>query len=115
MNSNKKSTPPEPDKNRVSFLDVVDRIADRADPIIKIFTSISEKSMQAKEVEAKFRVKVSWIAVGIVMFIVLIAAILCYVGKLDGSTFGFLLGTVVGYVLTFVRDSLAPQRRKSEE
>jgi hypothetical protein len=43
-----------------------------------------------------------------VVLIVLVAGTLTYLDKVDGSTFTFLLGTVVGYVLTFIREWIAP-------
>jgi len=48
----------------------------------------------------------SLFAVLLVAFIVLVAGLLTWKGKIDGSTFTFLLGLIVGYVLTFVRDQI---------
>jgi hypothetical protein len=48
----------------------------------------------------------AWAAICVVAVIVGVAAFLTYHGKIDGSTFTFLLGLIVGYVLTFVRDQI---------
>ena len=87
---------------------VVHAIADRVDPVLKLVTGIMERNLKAQESDSKFRVHMAWVAVLIVGVIVGVAAYLTYVDKLDGSTFGFLLGLVVGYVLTFIRDAITP-------
>jgi len=46
----------------------------------------------------------------VVLVVVATAAILTYVGRLKGSTFGILLGEIICYVLTFVRDSANPPK-----
>ena len=48
----------------------------------------------------------AWVAVLIVG--VGTSVYLTYLGKLDASTFGFLLGLVVGFVLKFIRDTISP-------
>ncbi len=59
-----------------------------------------------QEREIRFQKHMPLIALGTVAFIVGVAAFLTYEGKIDGSTFTFLLGLIVGYVLTFVRDQV---------
>lgn len=91
-----------------SLVDIINIIADRVEPVVKIITTIAERSLKANQAEARFRVHMAWIAVLIVAMIVVISGTLTYFGKLDGPTFGFLLGLIVGYVLTFIRDSIKP-------
>lgn len=62
--------------------------------------------MQATKV--KFRVGMTIVAVITVLSIVGAATFLTYVGKIEGSTFGFLLGLIIGYMLTFIRDEIGP-------
>lgn len=87
---------------------IINAIADRAEPLMKILSEVADRKLRAQEAITRFQVRMSWLAVLVVVFIVLSAAVMTYLGKLDGSTFGFLLGTVVGYVLTFIRDAIAP-------
>lgn len=77
-------------------------IADRMDAIIGIYKTTMAHRQTAQASEDRF----SWLAVSMVAFIVLVAAFLTYRGKIDGSTFTFLLGLIVGYLLTFVRDQI---------
>jgi hypothetical protein len=48
----------------------------------------------------------AWVAVSVVGLIIAVSGFLTYKGKIDGSTFTFLLGLIVGYVLTFLRDQI---------
>lgn len=57
-----------------------------------------------------FQKHMAWIALTVVVVIVGIAAVLTYKGKIDGSTFTFLLGLIVGHVLT---DDFADMRDES--
>ncbi len=112
----KKENPPEvqdntdlqpvADKPTESLSDIINTIADRVEPVLKIITTIAERSLKASETDVRFRVHMAKVAVFVVSIIVIAAGILTYVGKLDGSTFGFLLGLIVGYMLTFIRDSI---------
>ena len=63
-----------------------------------------------QEAKARFSLRMSLIACGVVLAIVVVAGTLTFEGKVDGSTFTFLLGLVVGYVLTFIRDSIQPPK-----
>ncbi len=98
--------------NGESFTDIINTIADRIDPVIKIIITFAERSLKENESEARFRVNMAWIAVVVIFVIVGVAGALTYFGKIDGSTFGFLLGLIVGYMLTFIRDSI---KKPSEE
>ncbi len=91
---------------------LVHAIADRVDPVIKLITTIGERYVQAQETKAKYNIRMAWVAVSVITLIVLVASGLTYAGKVDGSTFTFLLGLIVGYVLTFIRDAIRPQGEK---
>ena len=88
------------------MLDIIDKLADRADPIIKLLQATMESYQKGVEREIRHSKTMSLMATGLVVLIVLVAGSLTYVGKIDGSTFTFLLGLIVGYVLTFVRDQI---------
>jgi hypothetical protein len=87
---------------------LVNTIADRIDPVLKLVTTVMERNLRGEEQETRFRIGMAWIAVTVVALVVGIAAFLTYLGKIDGATMGFLLGLVVGYVLTFIRDAIEP-------
>lgn len=90
----------------IPFLLLVDKIADRAEPLIDVVQSIANQYKESRKDRVEFRLAMTYVAVGLVLAIVLIAAFLTYFDKLDGSTFGFLLGLIIGYLLTFVRDAI---------
>lgn len=55
--------------------------------------------------------KIRWSIIGflgILFLIVLVTGFLVYVGRLDGSNFTFLLGTLIGGAITFLGDMLLP-------
>ena len=101
------STPPQP-----TLTDIINTIADRAEPLIGIVKQVAEHVLQSQQARSRFSLHMSLVAGGIVTLIVVAAGLLTYAGKVDGSTFGFLLGLVVGYVLTFIRDSIRPPDNK---
>lgn len=79
---------------------------EKVDPVIHIVETVMDRRLRAAESESKFRVRMALVAILLVGLVVATAAYMTYLGKLDGSTFGFLLGLVVGYVLTFIRDAI---------
>jgi hypothetical protein len=87
---------------------IIDRVADRAEPLIEIFKTFAERSAQAQETKVKFRIGMTLFAVITVLVLVGTAAFLTYVGRIGGSTFSFLLGLIIGYMLTFIRDAIGP-------
>lgn len=89
-----------------TLLDLINLIADKADPIVKLISTSVDRYQSGQEREIKFQVHMAWIAVSVVFSIIGVAAWLTYLGKVDGSTFTFLLGLIVGYVLTFIRDQI---------
>ncbi len=64
--------------------------------------------MKAEDARARHRVTMTRVGVPAVFLVVAAAGLLTYLDKVDGSAFTFLLGLVVGYVLSFVRDAIAP-------
>ena len=99
---------PQPSQQTVSLVDIVNVVADRAEPVIKLITTVSERSLKSKEANARFSMRMTIAAIFVVSLIVCVAGALTYVGKLDGASFTFLLGLIVGYLLTFLRDSISP-------
>jgi hypothetical protein len=95
--------PPEPSPNLVDLINV---LADRMDAIIKVYQTTMAHRQTTQVNEDRFQMKMSWLALSMVAFIVVVAAFLTYRGKIDGSTFTFLPGLIVGYLLTFVRDQI---------
>lgn len=100
LNREKSTTP--------TIIDVINIIVEKVDPVLRIITTTAERMLKSKEAEVRFRLRMAWVAVIVVTLIVVTAGILTYTGKVDGSTFGFLLGLIVGYVLTFIRDAIQP-------
>ena len=105
------SSPPEPPSGsparpNPNLIDLINVLADRADPVVKLLTAAVTSYQKGQERENSFQKHMAWIALTVVVVIVGVAAILTYKGKIDGSTFTFLLGLIVGYVLTFVRDQI---------
>jgi hypothetical protein len=89
-----------------NLVDIIDKLADRADPLIKLLQASMDSYQKGVEREIRHSKHMSLMATALVVLIVIVAASLTYVGKIDGSTFTFLLGLIVGYVLTFVRDQI---------
>ncbi len=96
-----------------NITEIIEAIAERVDPIIKLLTVWTERAGTAEETRAKYTNRMAWVAVFVVSFVITVAGILTGLEKIDGSTFTFLLGLVVGYVLTFVRESIGAGTRKS--
>ncbi|MCU1331963.1 MAG: hypothetical protein JWM08_955 [Candidatus Angelobacter sp.] len=89
-----------------TLIDIINALAEKADPIIKLLQATMESYQKGQERAAKLSTHMAWLALSVVVFVVGVAALLTYKGKIDGSTFTFLLGLIVGYVLTFVRDQI---------
>lgn len=98
-----------PQSSQITLVDIVNVISDRVDPIIQLIKTITEKNLASRESESKFKIHMAWVAVVVVGIIVGVSTLLTWLGKMDGSTFGFLLGLVIGYALTFIRDALRPK------
>jgi hypothetical protein len=89
-----------------SLTDLVTVLAEKADPLVKLLTATVQGYQTGKEREVRLQKHMAWIAVSVVVLIIVVSGLLTYKGKIDGSTFTFLLGLIVGYVLTFVRDQI---------
>jgi hypothetical protein len=98
-----------PQGSQVSLVDIVNVISDRVDPILQLIKTWTEQNLKSREAESRFRIHMAWVAVVVVGIIVGVSTFLTWLGKMDGSTFGFLLGLVIGYALTFIRDALKPR------
>ena len=99
-------------KSNCSSLEVqeglIEVISKNVEPISTLITNVSEKYIAIKEREFEFSKTMAIIAVIVVALIIVSSAVLTYFEKIDGSTFAFLLGLIVGYVLTFVKDTITP-------
>jgi len=78
------------------------------DAIVKLVTVYKDRELDAQRQEIRFQVHMAWVALLVVAVIVGSAFWLTHEGKIEGSTFAFLLGTVVGYVLTYIRSAVSP-------
>jgi hypothetical protein len=103
-------TQPSGPKPGPTIIDIINVIAEKVDPIVKLVSTTMDKYQKGQELEIQFQTRMACIAIFLVVVIVGVAAFLTYRGKIDGSTFTFLLGLIVGYVLTFVRDQITGPR-----
>ena len=93
------------EKNKANTIAI---IAKHLSPISQLVSNYMEKKIQKNASEAKFSIWMAIIAVFVVFSIIVIAGTLTYLDKIDGATFTFLLGLIVGYVLTFIREAISP-------
>lgn len=63
-----------------------------------------------QESEARFNIRMTSFAVIVIALIILSAGVLTFYDKIDGATFTFLLGLIVGYLLTFLKESINPSQ-----
>jgi F0F1-type ATP synthase assembly protein I len=97
-------------KPNVSLIDVINVVAERVDPLIQLIRTFAETNLKRKQSDSRFRIHMTWIAVVVVGIIVGVATLLTFTAKMDGSAYGFLLGTITGYCLTFIRDAIRPNQ-----
>lgn len=83
-------------------------LSDNADNLISLIKSTADKWLEIKKTTLGFNTKMSLFASLIILMIVGSAGWLTYEGKIDGSTFTFLLGLIVGYALTFIQNLINP-------
>jgi hypothetical protein len=83
-------------------------VADKAEPLIDLFGSTLEQMQKGRAAEARHRVRMTSFAVWIVALMIAVAGGLTYSGKVDGSAFTFLLGTIVGAMLSFILRTIEP-------
>lgn len=106
-------------KSSVKNDNLFDSIGRNAEPILKILTQLAKDILeynkgerdfetQMEKDEKKFNTRMGVIAALLVVFVVSVAAWLTFLNKIDGATFTFLLGIVVGYMLLFFRDAIFP-------
>lgn len=95
-------------KKKSTEKNIIEVIADNERPIINLINLVADKFLKHQEREAKFSFRMSMLLAVLVIFIVIVASILTFYDKIDGSTFTFLLGLVVGYVLTFFTGLIYP-------
>ncbi len=102
--------------NRIQFLEnelnqrnnPVQFLSENFDKLTSLIEDITNRRLQFKKTSFKFSTTMSLIALIIVLIIVGSAGWLTYLEKIDGSTFTFLLGLVVGYALTFIQSLANP-------
>lgn len=104
---------PEARTESVPLVDIINVVGDRAEAITKLITTVYERRLAQFDAQSKLARHLSVMAAAIILVIVGSAAGLTYVGKMDGSSFGLLLGVVVGYLLNFIRDALKPKGESS--
>lgn len=102
-------------KPDASLIDVVNVVAERVEPIIQIIRTFAETKLKSKQSDAHFRIHMAWIAVILVATIVGVATLLAYTDRMDGAAYAFLLGTLTGYALTFIRDVVRPRQGNGDE
>lgn len=99
---------------------IIEAIAKNVEPIRLLISELADKWLKIKESEFEFNKKmveseltfnkkmVNTIVI-IVVIIIISASVLTYTDKIEGSTFTFLLGLILGYMLTFVKEITAPK------
>lgn len=103
-----------------SFQSVIEAIAKNVEPIRLLISELADKWLKIKESEFEFNKKmveselefnkkmVNTVVI-IVVVIIISASVLTFTNKIEGSTFTFLLGLILGYMLTFVKEITAPK------
>ncbi len=56
--------------------------------------------------EKDFKIKMSNRALVLIAIILIAASVFTYLGTIDGQTYAFLLGSILGYTLTFIGKSI---------
>lgn len=69
---------------------------EKVDAVVHIVDTVMDRRLRAAEAESAFRIKMAPIAVTIVVLIVAAAAVMTYLGKLDGSTFASSSASLLG-------------------
>lgn len=107
-NRTKENATGDSNSGNITIVDIIDVIADRVDPLLQLLKAFFEQSISRDRATARLQLRMAWIALVVVFLIVGVSGALTYLDKIDGATFTFLLGLVVGYVLTFIRDTIRP-------
>jgi len=90
-------------KNKTNPISI---LSDNTDNLISLISGVADKWLEFKKTNLKFTTTMSVFAFMIILLIVGSAGWLTYLGKIDGSTFTFLLGLIVGYALTFLQNMI---------
>jgi uncharacterized membrane protein len=114
------SQPMRNEPNSPSLDVIIEAIAKNVEPIRLLISELADKWLKIKESEFEFNKKmveseltfnkkmVDTVVI-IVVIIIISASVLTYTDKIEGSTFTFLLGLILGYMLTFVKEITAPK------
>ncbi|ASV29001.1 hypothetical protein [Maribacter cobaltidurans] len=86
----------------------INLLSENAENMISLIKETAENWLAIKKTSLGFSLKMAIFAFLIVGLIVGSAAWLTFSGKIDGSTFTFLLGLIVGYALTFLQNLINP-------
>lgn len=89
---------------------LIELLARNEPALSKLITTVVQTWTKARESKARFSVRMGILVAVLVSLIVVTAAILTYLDKIDGAALTFLLGLIVGYMLTFVREAIQPTR-----
>jgi hypothetical protein len=102
-------TPQPPKKNTwETIIENEPAVSKLIDKLNQTIDNVANKFFQHEEQKSKFSMKMTRMLVFVMSFIVIVAGILTYLNKIDGSTFTFLLGLIVGYALTYFTGALYP-------
>lgn len=104
----KKNKPKTIKKEEFENNNLIDFVYKNSEELFSMAKELLKNKIEAIKFTHKFRFRMSLMAVIMVSIIVICASVLTYLNKIDGSTFTFLLGLIVGYVLTYIRDSIEP-------
>lgn len=116
------STPPHiiNESKPESLNSLIEAIGKNVEPIRLLISELAEKWLKIKESEFEFNKKMIeselefnkrmvYSVVLIVVLIIISASILTFYNKIEGSTFTFLLGLIMGYILTFIKEIAFPK------
>lgn len=90
--------------------ELIHTISDRTPELGQLVERWSTQLFKHRELRTAHHRKMALYAVSSVSLIVAVSAWLTYVDKIDGASFTFLLGLVVGHLLSFLLAAVAPGR-----
>ena len=82
-------------------------IAERSEKLGGFFERLFDKYIKVRESQARATLQMTRSGFWVILLIVVSAGALTYVGKIEGSTFTFFLGLIVGHVLSYIRETVA--------
>jgi len=83
-------------------------ISNLIDKINTTIENVSNQFLKHKKSDIRFSLRMALALTFIISLIVAVTSILTFYEKLDGAALTFLLGLIVGYMLTFIRESIYP-------